>query len=143
MSKWDEGYFWFCDKCGAIAPKLDLVESEFQLFDNMVAHHLHCNGRVNVLRNFIKVEDYKKLSEPEMQLEMSRINEAVQGTIRYLEKEKRELEALRNRPRCPKCGSFNFVEISTASRLISVAAWGLASGKIGKQYECKNCRHKW
>lgn len=30
-----------------------------------------------------------------------------------------------------------------ADRAVSVAAWGLASGKIGKQYECKKCGHKW
>ena len=46
-------------------------------------------------------------------------------------------------PKCPQCGSRNTQRISTINRTISVATVGLASSKIGKQYECKNCKHKW
>lgn len=46
-------------------------------------------------------------------------------------------------PKCPNCGSTNTQRISTANRATSVAMVGLASSKIGKQYECKNCKHKW
>lgn len=45
--------------------------------------------------------------------------------------------------KCPVCGSTRVNKISTANRLTSVFAFGLASSKIGKQYECKSCRHKW
>lgn len=45
--------------------------------------------------------------------------------------------------RCPVCKSSNVRRISTTSRVTSVAMVGLASSKIGKQYECKNCKHKW
>ena len=44
---------------------------------------------------------------------------------------------------CPMCGSHVVKKLTTAERAVSVAAWGLASGKIGKQYECKKCGHKW
>lgn len=47
------------------------------------------------------------------------------------------------RPKCPMCGSSNTTQISTLNRAASVAAVGLASSKIGKQYQCKNCKHKW
>ena len=46
-------------------------------------------------------------------------------------------------PECPMCKSHNTRRISTANRAISVATVGLASSKIGKQYECFNCKHKW
>lgn len=46
-------------------------------------------------------------------------------------------------PVCPLCGSRNTNRISTINRTASVATLGLASSKIGKQYECKNCKHKW
>lgn len=46
-------------------------------------------------------------------------------------------------PKCPNCGSTNTFRITTAGRMASVAAVGIASGKIGKQYECKNCKYKW
>lgn len=45
--------------------------------------------------------------------------------------------------KCPVCGSTKINKISTANRLTSVFAFGLASSKIGKQYECKSCKHKW
>ena len=46
-------------------------------------------------------------------------------------------------PQCPMCGSQNTQHISTLSRTASVTAVGLASSKIGKQFECKNCKYKW
>lgn len=45
--------------------------------------------------------------------------------------------------KCPACGSPRIKKISTMSRAVSVELVGLASSKIGKQYECQNCKHKW
>lgn len=45
--------------------------------------------------------------------------------------------------KCPACGSSRIKKISTMSRAVSVELVGLASSKIGKQYECQNCKHKW
>ncbi len=44
---------------------------------------------------------------------------------------------------CPICGSENVERITTIDRSISIAMVGLASGKIGKQYKCKKCKHMW
>ena len=46
-------------------------------------------------------------------------------------------------PRCPRCGRTDTRRIGNINRATSVAFWGLASSKIGKQYECYNCKHKW
>lgn len=48
-----------------------------------------------------------------------------------------------NVPKCPTCGSTNIKRISTANRAVSIGLFGLLSGKIGKNYECKNCKAKW
>lgn len=48
-----------------------------------------------------------------------------------------------NQLKCPLCGSTNVNRISTLDRTVSIATVGLASSKIGKQYECKKCKHKW
>ena len=45
--------------------------------------------------------------------------------------------------KCPVCGSDNIERITTIDRGVSVAMVGLASGKIGKQYKCKKCKHMW
>lgn len=46
-------------------------------------------------------------------------------------------------PQCPMCGSLQTQRITTAKRVASVYAVGLASDKIGKQFECKVCKYKW
>ena len=57
---------------------------------------------------------------------------------------KQEEERLSKLPCCPICGSKDHVRrISALNRSLSVIAWGLASSKIGKQYECTVCKHKW
>lgn len=58
-------------------------------------------------------------------------------------KQQAEEQKMANAVKCPNCGSLNTKEISTISRAISVEMVGLASSKIGKQYECKKCGYKW
>lgn len=48
-----------------------------------------------------------------------------------------------NKIKCPVCGSDSVERITTVDRGVSVAMVGLASGKIGKQYKCKKCKHMW
>lgn len=58
------------------------------------------------------------------------------------ELEQKRQEKLDKLPCCPICGKKDNVErISTLNRSASVATFGLASSKIGKQYQCKNCKH--
>ena len=40
---------------------------------------------------------------------------------------------------CPYCKSTDTEKISTVSRAVSVSLVGVASGKIGKQWHCKQC----
>ena len=48
-----------------------------------------------------------------------------------------------NVPKCPTCDSTEVSKITTTNRLFSIGLFGLASDKIGKQFECKNCGYKW
>lgn len=48
-----------------------------------------------------------------------------------------------NIPKCPTCGSTNIRHISTLNRATSILALGIFSSKIGKNYECLNCKAKW
>ena len=48
-----------------------------------------------------------------------------------------------NTPTCPTCGSTNIKHISTLNRTVSIGVFGLFSSKIGKNYECLNCKSKW
>ena len=46
-------------------------------------------------------------------------------------------------PRCPTCGSPDLEKIGTASKVLDVAFWGFASGKVKKTFHCKNCGYEW
>jgi len=48
-----------------------------------------------------------------------------------------------NIPKCPTCGSTNVKKITLLNRAVSIGMLGLLSGKIGKNYECKDCGSKW
>lgn len=45
--------------------------------------------------------------------------------------------------RCPVCGSNQIKRIGAGDRMAGVFMAGLASSKIGKQYQCLKCGHKW
>ena len=45
-----------------------------------------------------------------------------------------------NVPTCPICGSTNLKKLDSLDRGFSTLMWGLGSNKIGKTYQCKNCK---
>lgn len=54
-----------------------------------------------------------------------------------------KIQSPKEQLKCPVCGATDIERISTMDRGFSVAMVGLASGKIGKQYKCKKCKHMW
>lgn len=45
--------------------------------------------------------------------------------------------------KCPSCGMMAGYKISTVSRGASVELFGAASDKLGKTYQCGNCKYMW
>lgn len=41
--------------------------------------------------------------------------------------------------KCPYCSSTNTKKIGVGGRLLSTLTFGIASGKMGKQWHCRNC----
>lgn len=60
-----------------------------------------------------------------------------------LKQKRLEEEQAKKVPICPHCNSNNTYRITELNRALSIATVGLASSKIGKQYGCHNCKHKW
>lgn len=46
-------------------------------------------------------------------------------------------------PKCPTCGSPNLSKIGAGSKLLDVAFWGFASGKVRKTFHCDDCGYEW
>lgn len=61
--------------------------------------------------------------------------------LRKIEIEQKEKEQCI--PHCPTCGSTNVKRITTLNRAISIGVLGILSGKIGKNYECLDCKARW
>lgn len=48
-----------------------------------------------------------------------------------------------NTPKCPTCSSTNIKKISTTSKIVGAATFGLFSKKARSQFQCNNCGYKW
>ena len=71
-------------------------------------------------------------------------NKQLDKQVNEIKKEIQEYqENQSNIPKCPTCGSTNVKHISTLNRAVSIGVFGLFSSKIGKNYECLNCKAKW
>lgn len=92
--------------------------------------------------------DKYKDNEAEYKKEMARLQieeedriEAVREQRKQEKVEKKQARA--TLPSCPVCGSNHVKRISTTNRAVSVYVAGVASSKIGKQYQCQDCKHLW
>lgn len=78
----------------------------------------------------------KKAFQEKMQREYDRQEQIAE------QQRQAELERLAKLPACPICGSKEHVKrLTNLNRSASVLAVGIASAKIGKQYECTYCKH--
>lgn len=44
---------------------------------------------------------------------------------------------------CPHCGHYKVRNAKWEDKSLSVAFWGIASSKIGKDYKCEHCGEMW
>lgn len=50
---------------------------------------------------------------------------------------------LLNKPKCPTCSSTNLKKISTVSKAVNTAMFGLLGTKRNKTFHCNNCGYEW
>lgn len=48
-----------------------------------------------------------------------------------------------NKPKCPTCNSTNLKKISTTSKVVNTAVFGLFGTKRHKTFHCNNCGYEW
>ena len=63
----------------------------------------------------------------------------MQRNSAYADSLHRTTSIAEQKPSCPYCKSTNLRKIGVVGRSVSVGLFGLASGKIGKQWHCNNC----
>ena len=80
----------------------------------------------------MKLSDYERL---DMESNRAKLQKEVER--------QEKVQKQQNTPKCPTCGSTNIKRITTANRAVSVLTLGILSSKIGKNYECLDCKAKW
>lgn len=58
------------------------------------------------------------------------------------EMEEEQKEPL-NKPKCPTCQSTNIKKVSTTSKVINTAIYGIFGTKRYKTFHCNNCGYEW
>jgi len=147
-----------CDKCGCndIMDKNEFKKlydkfkssslAEQQILRNSEEYKIICKYKFVV--DTKNTEDKRKL-QSQLDKENNRKNEIklhqeyknMQEQAYKIQSEKKS--KIINIPKCPTCGSENVKKITLLNRAVSIGMLGLLSGKIGKNYECKDCGSKW
>lgn len=164
--KWYNRHVVYCEKCKKIGLFEEMSPYTHGWFGYDRYKHKDCGGKLNIIfhdggRTY-SAEEWNAMSPDEREAairkhwatqdDLKRDHEEYVARMNAMSYEERkaldkEISDFRkyNDPNltCPVCGSHVVKKLTTADRAVSVAAWGLASGKIGKQYECKKCGHKW
>lgn len=134
----DELYMSCCPKCGDVGDDVGIcpycgekqIRTKYTLIDLLERDDIDDE----------KIVKEYALCSPlfDGDLYRSRINKE-----KLLQKANLDKQIEQNKPKCPTCGSTNVKHISTLNRAVSIGVFGLFSSKIGKNYECLNCKAKW
>lgn len=87
-----------------------------------------------------------KQTEPiEYGMKMAQIRPAAEQAQKAIDAawNKKVEEANAPIPKCPTCGSTNLKKISTTSKAVNTAIWGLLGTKRHKTYHCNDCGYEW
>lgn len=69
-------------------------------------------------------------------------NQSSKANATYFQQLNKNTENV-NKPKCPTCGSTDINKISTTSKIIGAATFGLLSKTAKSQFKCNNCGYKW
>lgn len=89
----------------------------------------------NTIKELEKLLKIKKVSQELAQERLAKSRE--------VEAAKKKQQYKLDHPKCPTCGGTNTRRITTTSRAVSITATGLASRKLGKTFECLDCKYTW
>ena len=124
-----------CPVCRSLYPedftKCDKCDEE--LIDNEVYKKWNDNQRNKYMKKY-----KSKYNSNSSSVTISKASMSVQSALKTSLTNQQA-----NIPKCPTCGSTNVKHISTLNRAVSIGVFGLFSSKIGKNYECLNCKAKW
>lgn len=141
-------FYKYCPKCGDITCVQEAENCNFCNEPYIVTDYEYSlsdlfgdiNKPKEIFEKYVKPNPLFDEALYNKRIALEKRQEEATSNRLYMEK---QLAQKANVPRCPTCGSTNVRRISTLDRAVSVGILGIFSGKIGKNYECLNCKAKW
>lgn len=134
----------FCEKCGwmigwagellepcpVCGNEMKTISLDFQIFCHMTKEQKDEYRKVLLGDKQISQEMTLKRLEFE-----AKRHADIQREFAGYAKESNSIKTVK----CPYCSSTNTKKIGVGGRLLSTLTFGIASGKMGKQWHCRNC----
>lgn len=120
-----------CPYCGGKLVDTKLPEKDFYCFAGGLDYNRPLLEAMIELHNNDIIEYELKMGQFRKQVEDKK------------QQRRQEREREDNTPKCPTCGSTDIEKISTTSKVVGGALFGLFSSNVRKTMHCKNCGYKW
>ncbi len=142
----------YCEKCGNIGSSLFWDIQEKGCFSchakdttkPVPKEYLSVTG--NTIEENLKEEFIEKFIKSSPNFDQTSWDKRVgyhETRKRQNEMAKNKIQEQKNAPKCPTCSSTNITRISTTSKIVNVAMFGLLGQKRKHQFKCKNCGYEW
>lgn len=129
--------------------KILLEIDEYKNISKETIRKYKVNQRLNEINKFLE-DNISRRERIDTPIDLQKMEKEIENNYKqdYLKNNKLNTKSISNDSshsiaRCPHCGSINFKKISTAKRIVSTGALGLASSTIGNTFSCGKCGYKW
>ena len=116
------------------------------LDQNEIYHYCVNNHKEEAIKYIqLKVGNNYKIAETIVDTYIEEMGDEIEDHKRRIEEyKKRQLnERVLNKPKCPTCQSTNIKRVSTTSKVINTAIYGIFGTKRYKTFHCNNCGYEW
>ena len=139
----------YCEKCGGVyrvSPEMIADEVCFTCREKTLklVPEKYC-GCVT-LKKEMEDEFYEKLVKSSPTFDQSCWDRRMENRKRSDEERYKRMSAEKqqaNLPRCPTCSSTNLRKVSTTSKVVNTALFGILGTKRHKTFHCNNCGYEW
>ncbi|MDE6128733.1 MAG: hypothetical protein K2G16_06025 [Lachnospiraceae bacterium] len=101
------------------------------------------NGAVKYVEDYFQCDE--KIATEAVKMWQEELGEQLSPKQKALNNEAERLNRLaqQNKPKCPTCQSTNLKKISTTSKVVNTAVFGIFGTKRHKTFHCNNCGYEW
>lgn len=133
----------FCDICGTTVNDDSAEKCPVCFANKWSESELHSElKRISSDDSFIQAMIKLHDEDPiEYQLKLQQLKNAKEQQKQV--EEKKQEECITNCPHCPTCGSSNLAKVSSFSKIIDSAVWGIGGAQRYKTFHCNNCGYEW